>query len=135
MEVAEVLPNSSKGMPQSTGSARERVGANIRRLRELQGMSQEDLAAKADSAQKYISQVEQGLVSVGVDVLESVATALGTEAADLIGTATNRGPSVELSVHDLNRLIAALEEALKVLKARRALTGEQTPTRRDGDVP
>jgi transcriptional regulator with XRE-family HTH domain len=123
MESGDALPNSSEGMPQSTGSARERVAANIRRLREVRGMTQEDLAAKAKSAQRYISDVEQGLVSVGVDVLENVAAALGTEVADLVGRSTDRGTCIQLTAHELNRLITSLEDVLEVLKAARALAG------------
>lgn len=62
---------------------RKRVGNNVRRLREKQGVSQEELAARAELHRTYISGVERGIRNPTVVVLEKVADALGVELSAL----------------------------------------------------
>ncbi len=62
---------------------RKRVGNNVRRLREKQGVSQEDLAARAALHRTYISGVERGVRNPTIVVLEKVANALGVELSAL----------------------------------------------------
>ena len=62
---------------------RERVGNNVRRLREKQGISQEELADRAALHRTYISGVERGVRNPTVVVLEKVADALGVELSAL----------------------------------------------------
>ena len=62
---------------------RERVGNNVRRLREKQGISQEELADRAELHRTYISGVERGVRNPTVVVLEKVADALGVELSAL----------------------------------------------------
>ena len=52
------------------------VGRNIRRLRRASSISQEELAARIDADQAYISRLESGQVNVTVTVLQAIATAL-----------------------------------------------------------
>lgn len=52
------------------------VGRNIRRLRRASSISQEELAARIDSDQAYVSRLESGQVNVTVTVLQAIATAL-----------------------------------------------------------
>jgi transcriptional regulator with XRE-family HTH domain len=62
---------------------RKRVGNNVRRLREKQGVSQEELAARAELHRTYISGVERGVRNPTIVVLEKVADALGVELSAL----------------------------------------------------
>lgn len=62
---------------------RKRVGNNVRRLREKQGVSQEELAARAELHRTYISGVERGVRNPTIVVLEKVADALGVELSTL----------------------------------------------------
>lgn len=62
---------------------RKRVGNNVRRLREKQGVSQEELAARAGLHRTYISGVERGVRNPTIVVLEKVADALGVELSIL----------------------------------------------------
>ena len=52
------------------------VGRNIRRLRRASSISQEELAARIDADQAYISRLESGQVNVTVTVLQAIAAAL-----------------------------------------------------------
>lgn len=62
---------------------RKRVGGNTRRLREKQGISQEELADRAGLHRTYISGVERGVRNPTVIVLQKIADALGVELSTL----------------------------------------------------
>ncbi len=63
---------------------RIRVGANVKRLREAKGLSQEELAFDAEMHRTYISGIERGKRNPTVTVVERLAVALGTRASDLL---------------------------------------------------
>jgi len=65
------------------GASRRLIASNIRRLRTAVGLSQEALAVDAGVDRLYMSRLERGTVSVGVDVLERVAEALGCKLGEL----------------------------------------------------
>jgi transcriptional regulator with XRE-family HTH domain len=62
------------------------LGGNIRRLRELRGMSQESFALEANLARSYYSGVERGRRNLAALNLIKVAAALGCEVGDLFPT-------------------------------------------------
>lgn len=55
---------------------REILAANLRDLRQLRGMSQEELAHRADVDRTYISALERMVYGASIDVLERLAIAL-----------------------------------------------------------
>lgn len=60
------------------------VGTNIKRLREMKGMTQEELAQAVNVSRSMIAQIERGsrdpVMMLGVEI----AKALGCEIADLM---------------------------------------------------
>jgi transcriptional regulator with XRE-family HTH domain len=64
-------------------ASRRLIASNIRRLRTAVGLSQEALAVDAGVDRSYMSRLERGTVSVGVDVLERIAGTLGCKLAEL----------------------------------------------------
>lgn len=62
----------------------ERVGENVRRLREERGLSQEGLAFEAGMHRTYVSGIERGVRNPTVTVLERLAIALKVAMADLV---------------------------------------------------
>lgn len=62
----------------------QRVGANLRKAREAQGVSQEDLADKAGLHRTYLSGVERGVRNPTVTVLEKIAKALKVKTSSLL---------------------------------------------------
>lgn len=56
---------------------RERMGKDIRAIRMKRGMSQTDLAAAAGITIANLSRIEAGKFSVGLDILNKIAIALG----------------------------------------------------------
>jgi transcriptional regulator with XRE-family HTH domain len=64
--------------------AREIFALNLRKLRQAKGLSQEELAHRADIDRTYISALERGLYAASIDVVDRLARGLGVEAADLL---------------------------------------------------
>ena len=63
---------------------REVLARNLRKLRQAQGLSQEELAHRAEIDRTYISALERSVYAAGIDVVDRLARALGVEAADLL---------------------------------------------------
>ncbi len=63
---------------------RARVGRNMKRLREVRGWSQEELADRAGIHRTYVSGVERGVRNPTGTVLEKLAIALGATLPDLV---------------------------------------------------
>jgi transcriptional regulator with XRE-family HTH domain len=66
------------------GSIGERIGLNIRRIREQQGLSQENLAAIAGLHRAYIGQVERAEKNIGLQNLEKIANTLEVDIRALV---------------------------------------------------
>lgn len=60
------------------------LALNLKRLRADRGLSQEDLADRADIDRTYISSLERSVYAAGIDVVDRLAKALGVTAADLL---------------------------------------------------
>ena len=73
-------------------TARQRFADALRRLRQEKGLSQEELAEKADLHRNYVGSVERGERNVGVDNMERLAQALGQELVDMIGRSDDSPP-------------------------------------------
>ena len=65
-------------------AARGILGANVKRLRKAQRLSQERLAELTDLDQPHISEVESGLINLTLDNVQALAVALGVEPSDLL---------------------------------------------------
>ena len=62
---------------------RRAVGLIIRDRRKQAGMSQEQLAERADLSPKYLGEVERGCVNISLDSLVRVCQALAMRLGDL----------------------------------------------------
>ncbi len=67
----------------SDNSLQINVGKNIQRLRELKGISQQDLAAKCNFEKSNMSRLEAGRVNPTLSTLEKVANALEITLVEL----------------------------------------------------
>lgn len=56
----------------------------LRELRRSRGMTQADLARKAQITVSYVWRLESGGAAPGIDLVDRLATALGTTVADLL---------------------------------------------------
>lgn len=71
-------------MAKATKFSRLTFGRAIRNERENLGLSQEEFAERADVHRTYISSVELGKVSVGIEVANALASALGLRLSELV---------------------------------------------------
>jgi transcriptional regulator with XRE-family HTH domain len=60
-----------------------KIGNRIQKLRELQGLSQQDLAAKCNFEKSNMSRLEAGKVNSTLSTIEKVAKALNVDVVDL----------------------------------------------------
>jgi len=70
---------------------RDALALNLRRLRHAQGLSQEELADRAEIDRTYISSLERCVYGATIDVVDKLARVLGVEAADLIRRSAQSG--------------------------------------------
>jgi len=92
--------------------ARAPIGDNIRRLRELRGMSQAELARRATMDQAHLSRIEDGTYASPRHAnLEKIARALNCEIAELTGREALRQVTPYESNPEYREMIDALEKA------------------------
>lgn len=58
---------------------RQRIGIDIATLRTQKGMTQQQVADKAELQRNHVSRIEQGRYSVGFDTLQAIADALDAD--------------------------------------------------------
>jgi transcriptional regulator with XRE-family HTH domain len=63
------------------------IGENVRKLRQLSDIKQEDLALKLGKSIKWLSQLENGLIDLHLSNLFSIAEILKTQPETLISSA------------------------------------------------
>jgi transcriptional regulator with XRE-family HTH domain len=68
---------------------KEELGLTIRRRRHKLGISQEELADRANIHRTYVSSIELAKVDLGISVTLKIATALGIPLSKLIKEAEN----------------------------------------------
>ena len=71
-------------MPKATRFSRRSFGRSIRLEREKRRLSQEEFAELANVHRTYISSVELGKVSVGIEVANALAAALGLKLSEVV---------------------------------------------------
>ncbi len=74
----------TKGKNPEAGMAlRRQFGNRLQRLRQVEGMTQQDLAEAASVSVEYVSKLERGLASPSFGVLDRLCSALRTQPANL----------------------------------------------------
>lgn len=63
---------------------RDVFAANLRRLRNAKGMSQDDLAYEAEMSRSYLSQLEKGAFYASLKIIGRLANALNVEPAEFL---------------------------------------------------
>lgn len=96
-------------------------GMRIKELRKNRGLSQEELAEKADVSSKYLSRIEMGQYFPSMDVLIKLADVLNVDIKDLFEF-SHKAPSQRELKETLNSLLKELDEdklriAVKLLRA------------------
>jgi DNA-binding XRE family transcriptional regulator len=76
--------NRAKGFSRAPKRIEVSVGESVRIIREMQGLSQNQLAAAAGIPQATISSIERGRVNLGVERAKALARALHVHPAVLV---------------------------------------------------
>lgn len=63
---------------------REILASNLRALRHARGLSQDELAHRADIHRTYVSSLERSQYGATIDMVDNLAKILGVQAADLL---------------------------------------------------
>lgn len=74
-------------MPSATPkqlAQRKAFGARVRQLRHQAGISQEELAHRAELDRSYVGQVERGERNISLDNIYRLADAVGADAGSLL---------------------------------------------------
>lgn len=103
-------------MGENPPALRLRVGGNVMRLRLLRGLTQEQLAERAGNTGKHIGQVERGELSVGIDYLAAIASALEVDVTSLFTGTDSDAPVFLLS----DRELAVLDEVADIARRLRS---------------
>lgn len=67
------------------------LATNLKRVRRVRGLSQDDIAALSGVNRAYVSDMERGKRNIGIDCLGRIAAALDVPAASLL-LPTERAP-------------------------------------------
>ena len=89
-------------------SLRTTLGKRIRAAREALGISQEELAARADLNTSYLSQIERGMKEPSLSVLERLADGVHLDLGELFERDPAAAPA--LQEREVARLLAELPE-------------------------
>ncbi|MEJ0009505.1 MAG: helix-turn-helix transcriptional regulator [Alphaproteobacteria bacterium] len=65
---------------------RDTFAANLRRLRNAKGLSQDDLAYEAEVSRSYLSQLEKGKFYASLQIIGKLAQALNVEPVEFLKT-------------------------------------------------
>ena len=99
-------------------AVRERVGRNVKRLRDREGWSQDQLAEKVGNTWRHISQIERGQANVGLDILTKIAKATAVDVSDIFfnDTPSPDDPPAATLVFVKPEDLAAIDAAHAVVK-------------------
>lgn len=101
------------------------MGKHIRELRKSQGLSQEELAFKANINAAHLGQLERGLKSPTIDTIDKIAIALGIPLINLFDVHSSNRQDGDNSISiTINNLISTMDikQQKVVLKIIQALT-------------
>jgi transcriptional regulator with XRE-family HTH domain len=71
-------------LPLDAVDIRQRLGLNVRKLRNAEGWSQEDYADRAGIHRTYVSDIERGVRNPTATVIEKLAKPLGVPPGRLL---------------------------------------------------
>jgi transcriptional regulator with XRE-family HTH domain len=98
---------------------RRRLSKNVRYLRTLHGLTQEQLAERVGNTHKHIGEIERARVNVGIDVVSKLARALSVDVLDLFRAEGKTRPLSVLTTRQLTELQRALQVVETVARANR----------------
>jgi len=96
------------------------AGQRIRRRREQLGLGVRELARRADISPSYVTRLEQATHRPGADIVERLAHALETTAAELLGRAEGERPETPTASDRPTPALFGVRRAIRHPARRRA---------------
>lgn len=122
---------------QSEHHDRVEVGKRIKRLRQSQNLTVQELAKRSGVSPGYLSEVERGIPAVSLDKLRQIAEGLGVAVEVLLDDSTTGDDSGQNVVHIPAALSAAADQlnlshraTLLLLQGQRSLTARRSKSER-----
>jgi transcriptional regulator with XRE-family HTH domain len=103
-----------------------RLGAGIRRLRELRNLKQAELAHRANIETQTLGKIERGEENACLETLESLCSALSEDLPLIIAPLATSNPA-DRTFHVPGRFLQMIREGLEGIDA--------TPASQDGPYP
>jgi len=91
------------------------IGLRIKRLREAQGQTQNDLAANADVSLKHLGELERGRGNPSLKSLQGLAGALGLSLNEFFDMEMEEKSNEALRAEIVQRLQTAKPEVLRII--------------------
>ena len=96
------------------------LASNIRAIRKSQGLTQENLAEKVDTASTYIAMIESGRRTPSFKMIERIAEVLRVDATELFAVKNYPAkPSSEIREELMNRFDLFLRAVVKEIGEKR----------------
>ncbi len=92
-----------------TADPMRQFGEHLRAMRKARGLSQNELAERADVNDKYLGEIERGVGNPSLEVLMKVAKALGVDLATVVGDPVTLLGRTDLCA-ELHRHVEALSD-------------------------
>ena len=114
----------------------KQLGQHIRKLRNKQHMSQEELSFKAGISPAHLGQIERAIKNPTIDTVAKIASALGVSVADLFSTEVMSAIPQNVTIGKINaQLIGMSEEEQKdILRIIRIFRGYQRKSNISSDT-
>lgn len=93
------------------------LGVRVREYRELRGLSQEDLGKAAGTTRMSVYRIEEGKIPTNIDMIDRIASALDTSAAELLAEDDSTAPRPSIPHDILAALARADADALRSVRA------------------
>ena len=127
-----------KSVPITHPEIVRRFAARLRELRRQRGLTQKELAERAELTETYLSRLESVGAAPGIDLVDRLATALGTTVHDLLPLTDQPDTRVALR-REAERLVGNLvgtadQPALILLNSLLAMMAEAA-AKRGTDAP
>lgn len=114
----------------------QRFAARLREVRRQRGLTQKELAERAEITETYLSRLESVGAAPGIDLVDRLAAALGTTVHDLLPL-TDKPDTRAVLRREAERLVGTVaasadQDALVLLNQLLAMLAEATAKRRAG---
>ena len=94
------------------GSKRVEIGKRIRKERERQRMTREELADRADITPRFLADIEAGAKGMSIDTLNGISSVLGASLDHIVNGENGGIPAKNSQIRDIHQAMEILFRGL-----------------------